>query len=84
MIRLRILAHSRGAFTGFEVSVNPSCILLIKEGRTDIVGRHYVDAIFCRELMDILPRSSSSYVAVEGTYEEVRQAVCGAKEGGAK
>lgn len=77
MIRLRILDHSRGACTGFEVSVNPSCILLIKEGRTDIVGRHYVDAIFCRELMDVLPHSYSSYVAVEGTYDEVKQAVFG-------
>ena len=77
MIRLRILDHSSGACAGFEISVNPSCILLIKEGRNDIVGRHYVDAIFCRELMDVLPHSFSSYVAVEGTYEEVRQAVCG-------
>lgn len=77
MIRLRILDHSSGACAGFEVSVNPSCILLIKEGRTDIVGRHYVEAIFCRELMDVLPRSSSSYVAVEGTYKEVIQAVFG-------
>lgn len=77
MIRLTILDYSRCACNGFEVSVNPSCILLIKDGRVDIVGRHYVDVIFSRELMDVLPRSSSSYVAVKGTYEEVRQAVCG-------
>lgn len=75
MIRLRILDHGSGACAGFEVSVNPSCILLIKEGRTDIVGRHYVEAIFCRELMDVLPHSYSSYVAVEGTYKQVTQDV---------
>ena len=75
MIRLRILDHRSCACAGFEVSVNPSCILLIKEGRTDIVGRHYAEAIFCRELMDVLPHSSSSYVAVEGTYKQVTQAV---------
>ena len=75
MIRLRIIDHRSGTCAGFEVSVNPSCILLIKEGRTDFFGRHYVDVIFCRELMDVLPHSFSSYVAVEGTYKEVRQAV---------
>ena len=41
MIRITILDHSRCVCGSFEVSVNPSCILLVKEGRDDIAGRHY-------------------------------------------
>lgn len=80
MIRLTIIDHSSWSCRRFSVSVNPLSILLVKDGRTDICGTQYVDVIFTRELMEALPKSSSLYVAVAGTYEEVLSVIANGKK----
>ena len=80
MISLTILDRDCPLSRGFEVSINPNCIMLIKDGGVNEIGLNFVHVIFSSEVMKSLPHRTSPYVAVVGTHREVLQAV----EGGAK
>ena len=75
MIKLDILNHDGHSFRIYtqEVYVNPSCILMMKDGTDNICGTHYVHVLFTPEVMKEMPKSSNNLVCVKGTCEEVLQ-----------
>ena len=76
MIKLEIRNYSGASFriTSETVYVNPSCILMVKDGTDDIYGKHNVYILFTPEVMKIMPESSvPGLVAVAGSLEEFLQ-----------
>ena len=75
MIKLELLNHDGQSFRIYteEVYVNPSCILMMKDGTDNICGTHYVHVLFTPEVMKEMPKSSNNLVCVKGTCEEVLQ-----------
>ena len=70
MIQLHVIDFKRSCCAGFHIYVNPSCIEMVKDGTTDIFGRHYVKVILSPHIMNVLPLCDC-YVAVEGTLDEI-------------
>ena len=70
MIRLNVINFKHDCCGGFHIYVRPSCIDMVKEGTTDIFGRHYVKVILSPHIMNVLPLCDG-YVAVEGTLDEI-------------
>ena len=77
MIKLEVLNHDGKSFRIYteEVYVNPSCILMMKDGTDNICGTHYVHVLFTPEVMKVMPKSSTNLVCVKGTCEEVLQKI---------
>ena len=75
MIKLELLNYDGLSFRVYteEVFVNPSCILMMKDGADDIYGTHYVHVLFTPEVMKKTQKSPSNLVCVKGTCEEVLQ-----------
>lgn len=72
MIQLHVINFKRSCFAGFPIYVNPSCIEMMRDGNTDIYGRHYVEVILSPHIMAALPHSlDDNYVAVNGTLDEI-------------
>lgn len=70
MIRLHVIDFKHSCCAGFPIYVNPSCIEMVKDGLTDLFGRHYVKVILSPHIMNVLPLCDC-YVAVAGTLDEI-------------
>ena len=77
MIKLELLNHDGQSFriSTQEVYVNPSCILMMKDGTDNLWGTHYVHVLFTPEVMKVMPISSNNLVCVKGTCEDVLQKI---------
>ena len=80
MITLEIIDHGRSTFHGVNMSFAKPSILMVRDGRENISGTHYVEVLFTKDVRDILPTDRNGLVAVKGQYNDVMKII---NEGGA-
>lgn len=71
MIRLEIMNHRLSLCYGTEMAFNPSTILVVRDGRENLAGTHYVEVLFAKDVRDGLPINSDGFAAVKGHYNDV-------------
>lgn len=80
MVKLAIMNFSRSCAYYEWHWINHSCIQMIRDGGTNLVGVKFVRMVFTPAIMKALPCSDRyGFIYVKGTVEEILNAISEAK-----